>query len=566
MRIIVGAAALLAACSGGLDAPSSSVARECAGPPATSLASAQSAVADCSNGGTRATVAAGGANYLIVAQLAADAGPTSPVAYTLSVDTSTAAAAALADFVPPLGTGPSAVGVAGDLQSTLDRKLRARERRNNGGTLIAAAPARSIAESAVPALGSTRSFRILTDYTAASDVWATVTAQLAYAGTNVLIYADTRTPSAGFTADALTQFGQYFDQTLFPIDTAAFGLPSDVDGNGRVIMLMSPAVNAGTPSATCLTQGFVAGFFNGEDFNAGSDPNSNSGEIFYSLVADPEGAFGCPHSASEVSSVEPSVFLHEMQHLISYSQHVVIEGGKPAASWMDEGLSLVAEELGSAYYEAKCPPPACRTDPAQLLPDSSMGFARNFMFDSYAYASNPDSVSITTQTDHALGSAWRGGAWALMRWLGDHMPAGFYRRLETTQGGGVSAIERASGGQDFSTLFANFGLALYTDSLPGMPRNTVPVADRFNTRNTRQLWTNLLGTSASQQLPFPIPVHPLTAAAAPMALLPGGMAFWRLSTPVQAATETVRFSAPDGRSLDPTLRPQLMIFQLPPGQ
>ena len=563
-------AATLAGCAGALDAPNALTARDCVGLPATSLASAQSAVADCSNSGTRALVAGSGANYLIVAQLAADRGSASPVAYVLSADTS-AAAAVVADVAPPSPMTPSAPVATGSLQSAFDLRLRARERAGRGTAALATMPelARATGHavaSAVPAPGSVRTFRVLTNYTAISDVWVTVTAQLEYAGTNVLIYADTRTPHAGFTADALAQFGQYFDQTLFPIDTGAFGPPSDVDANGRVIMLMSPAVNAGTPASICLTQGFVAGFFNGQDFNAATDPNTNRGEIFYSMVADPQGAYGCQHPAAEVSSVEPAVFLHEMQHLISYSQHVVVGRGKPADSWMDEGMSLVAEELGSTYYEAKCPPPACRTNPNQLLPDSSVGFARTFMLDSYAFAGNPDTVSLTVHADRDLGTAWRGGAWALMRWLGDHMPSGFYRRLETTRGSAVSAIESAAGGQSFSSLFANFGLALYTDSLPGMARNTVPVYDRFNSRNTRELWTNLLGTSVSQQLPFPIPVHTVTAGAAPRQMVPGGMAFWRLSTPSQAAVEVIRFSAPDGRALDPRLHPQLVIFRLPPGQ
>ncbi len=565
-RCVTGFTALLAACSGAVDAPNASSARDCAGLPATSLRSAQAAVADCSNGGTRALVAAGGANYLIVAQLATDKSSATPAAYVLSADTQPVAAA-IADVAPPAAVvGAVRVPSAGGLQSAFDLRLRARERTAEGASLLAATPQLARTADAVPAPGSVRTFRVLTDYTAANDVWATVTAQLDYIGARVLIYSDTRTPYAGFSSTALAQFGQYFDQTLFPIDTAAFGPPSDVDANGHVIMLMSPAVNAGTPSAMCQAQGFVAGFFNGQDFNGAADPNSNRGEIFYSLVADPQGAYGCPHPASEVSSVEPAVFLHELQHLISYSQHVVVGRGAPAASWMDEGLSLVAEELGSAYYEAKCPPPACRTDPNQLLPDSSLGFARTFMLDSYAFASNPDTVSLTVHADRDLGTAWRGGAWALMRWLGDHMPAGFYRRLETTQGSGVSAIESAAGGQDFATLFGNFGLALYTDSLPGMPRNTAPVFDRFSSRNTRQLWTNLYGTSASQQLPFPIPVHAVTALPTAMQLLPGGMTFWRLATSSQAATETIRFSAPDGRALDPTLHPQLVIFRLPPGQ
>src|SRR6185312_3574484 len=126
-----------------------------------------------------------------------------------------------------------------------------------------------------------------------SNTFSTVTAQLAFIGTNVLLYIDQAAPSDGFTPDQLTAFGQLFDQTLYGIDIAAFVQPSDVDGNGHVIMLMSPAVNADTPASQCATQGFVVGFFDPEDFT--NDVNSNHGEIFYSIVPDSSGIVSCAH-------------------------------------------------------------------------------------------------------------------------------------------------------------------------------------------------------------------------------------------------------------------------------
>ena len=122
-------------------------------------------------------------------------------------------------------------------------------------------------------------------------------------------------------------------------------------------------VNALTPSAQCSTSGYVAGFFEEEDLGAGvTDPNSNHGEIFYSIAPDPTGAASCAHTAADVGFAVPSTFLHELQHLISFSQHVVVHGGEPEYGWLDEGLSIVAEELGSVYYEKKCPGPrAART-------------------------------------------------------------------------------------------------------------------------------------------------------------------------------------------------------------
>ena len=73
--------------------------------------------------------------------------------------------------------------------------------------------------------------------------------------------------------------------------------------------------------------------------------------------------------------------------------------GDSEYGWLDEGLSIVAEELGSLHYEAKCPGTACRTNPSQLFPDSSQGFISNFLYDSYQYALIPDTATVTLHSD-----------------------------------------------------------------------------------------------------------------------------------------------------------------------
>ncbi len=50
-----------------------------------------------------------------------------------------------------------------------------------------------------------------------------------------------------------------------------------------------------------------------------------------------------------------------------------------------------------------------------------------------------------------------------------------YRQLELGPAGGVADIEQATG-RPFPALFADFGLALYTDSLPGLARTAAPAA------------------------------------------------------------------------------------------
>lgn len=430
--------------------------------------------------------------------------------------------------------------------------------------------ARSLSAALVPPppVGSTRSFQVLSSWNLSNPTWKAVTAQLAYVGANLLLYLDQAAPANGFTPTQLQAFGQLFDATLYPIDTLNFGSPSDVDQNGRVIMLMSPVVNGDTPTSSCSTQGYIAGFFDEGDFNGASDPHSNQGEIFYSIVPDPSGTVSCAHTVVDVGDAVPAVFLHETQHLINFSQHVILNPGTPESSWLDEGLSIVSEELGSLYYEQKCPPPSCRTNPAQLFPDSAQGFVQNFLYDSYQYALLPDTASLTLHSDDQNGFSWRGGDWALLRYLGDQQGAGFYRRLELGSADGITDLETAVG-QPFPSFFASFGLALYTDSLPGLPRTTAPALDRFVSRNMRQLWARLFVTSGgTSDIPFqfPIQVFPVTFDTSAAVMNPGTMTYFRLDTPATDSTVTVRFSAPSGVALSASLRPQLSLFRLPAGQ
>ena len=546
------------------------------------LAVAATARIDCSNGGTTVTFAGAGASYLVVPEFATDQAPFQFVSYSLASGDLNAAAASGSRVGAMLGRPLAAqAGGAGLLppprlgaaQFAADRLLRGRGRRlalSSAFRTYASRAARALSGAvpqAPPAPGSIRSFHVLSSF-GATSTFANVAAQLAYVGTDVLLYVDTLAPAGGFTPTQLQAFGQYFDQTLYPIDTTAFGAPTDIDQNGRVIVLMSQVVNADTPASTCASQGYVAGFFNEEDFSGSTDPNSNQGEVFYTIVPDPAGTFSCAHSVTELEGVVPATFLHELQHLISFSQHVVVNGDLPGASWLDEGLSIVAEELGSLYYEQRCPPPACRTNPDQLFPDSSQGFVQDFLFDSYQYALLPDTASLTLESDANPGVSWRGGVWLLARYLGDQMGSGLYRQLERGPADGVADIEQATS-RPFPSLFADFGLALYTDSLPGLPRATAPAVDRFVTRNVKQLWARLFATaggSAGILFADPVRLFAITSDTSAAVVYPGTVTYFRLDTPASAAAVSIRFAAPGGAAFASTLKPQLAVFRLPPGQ
>ena len=177
---------------------------------------------------------------------------------------------------------------------------------------------------------------------------------------------------------------------------------------------------------------------------------------------------------------------------------------------------------------------------------------------------------MTLHTDADDGFSWRGGDWLLLRWLGDQVGAGMFKQLDENTLTGVANIENVTGRQ-FPTLFADFGLSLFTDSLPGLSRTTAPAADRFVSRNVRQLWNRLWatsGTSGTSDVPLAMPLvpFPISADTTTNVMYPGTGSYWRLDTPSNAATVTIQFSGPGGAVLPAAVHPQLIIFRLPAGQ
>jgi hypothetical protein len=546
------------------------------------LAAMQTATVDCSQGGTDFQLAGGGASYLLVPELATSDVPITATSYTLGAPNATAsqvlASGPLLDRASTLTTGTSPLATLapmtgnriGARQLAFDARLRAADRRMATRGRVARAqasvgisgPARA---QVAPAVGSLRPFRVIsTTDTSAKEPFKTVNARLAYVGANILLYVDTLS-AANLAASDLTAIGNLFDQTLYPIDLNAFGQPSDIDQNGHLIMLMSPVVNALTPSSECETGGYIAGFFTGYDL-ASNSTDSNQGEVFYTIAPDPAGVSSCKHTVADIEFTVPATFLHEVQHLINFSQHIIVHNGtEPEEGWLDEGLSRIAEELGSRYYEQKFPPPTGRTNVVQLFPDSSQGFISGVLTNSYAYLLKPDTATVTLHSDADDGLAWRGSVWLLMRWLGDLKGEDIYKRLEATTLIGTANIEAAAG-ESFQGLFSDFGIAMYTDSIPGVARSSIPQRDRFQTRNLRQMYAALFRAAGpSSEVPIVFPILPQSIPAnqsVSASILPGTVAYYRIDTSGSGPVQ-VRFATPTGGALQASLRPQVAIFRLP---
>ncbi len=533
---VAGAPATDAACGGGAN---------------VQLALLSATTLDCS-AGTTITLPGDGAAYLVAVQLASGDVSPSTVGYSISVPSSAVASVQPASPRPALSTAARWAS-GGSVQQELDAALRAQAAAlaSRASAPAVVAPAGSLSPLDVPLVGSFRTFQVLSSTDFSHPSYAHVSAQLAYAGTHVLLYVDAAAPAGGFSVDELARFGRYFDEVLYPLDAATFGDPTDIDGNGRLIMLLSPVVNGLTSRAACDARGFIAGFFNPIDLSGGT--SSNRGEIFYGLVPDPAGALSCGHAVADVEALLPATFLHEMQLLISYGQHAVVHHGKAEAGWLDEGLSLVAEELGAAYYESRYPGAAGRSYPGQLLPDSAEPFLASAMAGTQLYLGETDTVSLTTHSDADPGVSWRGGDWLLLRWLGQQKGGNaFYRRLEQEPSAGVAAVEAAAG-EAFPALFGDFALALYADSLDGVPRTAIPQRLTQPDPGLRRLLAAFGGD--------PLEPTPLTGSTT-AALVPGAIALYRISTKPGSPAVTLRFSTPAGAPLPAKYRPQVSLFRV----
>jgi len=384
--------------------------------------------------------------YLVVAQSAGgvpgDSAPFGLRSATLVAGTPPAAVA--------LRAARAARGVAA---MRFDRMLHQRERLRRalaGGGRSLRAPALNGAVATVtpPTVGTLRTFTVCAN--SDCSLYKPVTARVLSVGTHVAVYVDTLAPPNGLDSAQVDSLRQVFDTHVYAVETAAFGSVSDVDSNGVVIALMTPLVNALVSSAECQAAGFVAGFFDPADLDPATAAQHNDGEIFYTIVADPNGSLSCIHTVADVESFLPGTFLHELQHVISFNQHVLLRGGNLEDLWLDEALSSLAEELGGRSF----------------LPDSTT--FENYVFpdldNAYTYLSDPGDHFLLQASDTVIADF--GAGWLYARYLVDQFGDSITNKLEQTTFTGTDNVA-AQTGVPFTTTATRWALANWVSDLPG---------------------------------------------------------------------------------------------------
>ena len=74
-------------------------------------------------------------------------------------------------------------------------------------------------------------------------------------------------------------------------------------------------------------------------------------------MPDPGNRAATSRKSDATNAFLPPTFIHEFQHMISFNQHVLVRGGTAEDTWLNEGLSHFAEELGGELMpDAVCQP------------------------------------------------------------------------------------------------------------------------------------------------------------------------------------------------------------------
>jgi len=339
------------------------------------------------------------------------------------------------------------------------------------------------------------------------------TGRVAAVSNKAIIVADTSNPASGYTDADYASIASTFDTLVDPTDTKAFGPPTDIDGNGHVVLFFTRAVNELTPAGSTS---YVAGFFYARDlFPSTPSPDfdacagSNGGEMFYLLVPDPSGVVnGNKFTKDNVTRVVIATLGHEYQHLINASRRMYVNTDATdfETTWLDEGLSHVAEEL--LFYAASGLAPRVNIDATKLRSSSA-----------YVDAFNEDAISNFSRLESYLGApssnspfadnddlATRGATWSFLRYAADHTGSDdgttWYQLVNSTTSGianlqQVFGTELAALARDWATSVLADDVAS-TDSRYQQPSWNLPsIFGALESTGAYPLATATLGTSST---------------------------------------------------------------------
>jgi len=381
------------------------------------------------------------------------------------------------------------------------------------------------------------------------------------------------------TMDSLTQAdiqtaSDEFDTRIYATDTTYFGHPSDIDGNGRVIVALTWQVNK-TPRIL----GFV---FLGDLAPLSLCSESNGAEIYYGEVPDPDNvAQSGARTKATVLAEMPQLIAHEVTHVIQFSQRVILNDGTPMATWEMEGQATLAEELvghatlGNAAYQNYGADVAFSAGGIDWYEDEIVKLTRYFgdLGAGYQASNAPDQCSVYGNLALRVPcdvSAFYGASWILQRYISDQYgptwPGGpaqltrdwISKNLQLSGTANIGALL----GVNYDSLFVRFATALALDDRDnGTGTGWLPRSFQITSWNSASLATYLAGYGLGWLSP---PSMTFSTTSGPSRGVRGGSTAYTLLE-AQASHPAMSFrvfSPVTGLAVDASLRPALWVVRI----
>ena len=380
------------------------------------------------------------------------------------------------------------------------------------------------------------------------------TGRVAAVTDKAVVVADTANPEGGFTDDEYRSIGVTFDTLSDPVDRAAFGAPSDIDNNGRVILFFTRSVNELTsPGASAVTLGF---FYSRDLYPKTVAPGpcvgSNQAEIFYLLVPDTGGVVnGNKRSKALVTTLTDGTVAHEYQHLINASRRMYVNGVGTnfEERWLDEGLSHIAEELN--LYRASGRSPRGNLDMSAfqdpVFVSAYSTYALNNVRRYSQYLSRTETQSPIGVDGYDDDLPTRGAIWSFLRFAADHLPAGaensFWFNLVNSKTSGLANLTAALGTAP-APLLRDWTISVFADD---------NAAAGLDPRFQQPSWNlRSIITAGGTSIAFPLVTRALVeGSTTSVTLAANGASFMRFS--VTSGQDALITASSNGQQLPPTV-------------
>lgn len=354
----------------------------------------------------------------------------------------------------------TAAFVTGNPTEDLHERLREAEQFLAGEAFANSATPKTKAALKNLGVGATRSFKVLKSFADTSQ-YQDVAATLVYASAYFNAYVDTRNlqdfVTSGRVADfATSELAHNLENfaAVLEDEVSLFGTTTDVDGDGKFNILFTQQVNELSTNKSSITTGY---FYAVDLFGSSSYAQSNETEIIYAAIPDPAGKYGAEISKSFAhSNIIPSVLPHELQHLINFNQHYFLNDKSIEESFLNEGLSHLAEDIYSM---------------------NESGYMEQSGIENYSRVAQYLAASDTICFSCGASLSERGGSYLFLRYLYDQAQMGnlagadsganLLANLLDTNLTGVENLTFAASARtadaDFLELLGNFSLAVYLD-------------------------------------------------------------------------------------------------------